>query len=98
MILDLGGGKLSARLRELAPGGACIEVDAVPLPHAALTLRWGASVAKARIAWVERNRIGLAFQAELTAGQIEEQIRRTALKSRCRARPDWPMGGLTLVS
>jgi hypothetical protein len=63
--LSSGGSVMSCMVRNISLEGAAIEIEnpAFVPPQFRLVMANGSSVHECRIAWIQRNRIGLAFAA-----------------------------------
>ncbi len=58
-----GGSVMSCLVRNISPEGAAIDVEnpAFVPPHFRLVMASDSSVRECRIAWIQKNRIGLTF-------------------------------------
>jgi hypothetical protein len=64
-FVSLGGSVMSCTVRNISTEGAAIDVDnpAFVPPHFRLVMANGSAVRECRIAWIQRNRIGVMFAA-----------------------------------
>jgi PilZ domain len=60
-----GGSVMSCVIRNISPEGAAIDVEnpAFVPPHFRLVMAKDSSVRECRIAWIQKNRIGVTFAA-----------------------------------
>lgn len=64
----------SARVLNLAQGGALIETFAPLLARSALKLRCGTCIVATTVVWRISDRLGINFDAPLTEAQVVEQV------------------------
>lgn len=82
-IIRLGGQEYSARILNIAPGGAMIECSASFPPAASFFLRCGSIAADAVVVWEKSGRYGVNFRLPLSREQLTEQMSRNdAINSR----------------
>ncbi|HET9429514.1 MAG TPA: PilZ domain-containing protein [Allosphingosinicella sp.] len=74
--VTLGGKDYSARILNLAHGGALIECSAPFPPEASLFLRCGSIAVDSRIVWEKGGQYGVNFQCPLSEEQVKEQLSR----------------------
>lgn len=90
-IVTLAGQDYSARLLNIAHGGAMIECAASFPPAASFLLRCGSISAGAVIVWEKGGRYGVSFRSPLSDRQVTEQLSRNgAIGSRQRANSPIP--------
>lgn len=75
-IVTLGGRDYSARVLNIAPGGAMIECTASFPPAASFFLCCGSIAADAVIVWEKGGRCGVNFRVPLSERQVTEQLSR----------------------
>lgn len=76
----------SARIVNIAPGGAMIETSAILDVGLPVTLRCGSIVADAIVMWSEGFRTGVNFAVSLSDRDLAEQVARTVAISSRRLR------------
>lgn len=75
-IIRLSGQEYSARIVNIAPGGAMIECSASFPPAASFFLRCGSIAADAIVVWEKSGRYGVNFRSSLSEEQMLEQLTR----------------------
>ena len=77
-IVTLGGNEYSARILNLAPGGALIECAASFPPAATFLVRCGSIAADSVVVWQQNGRYGVNFRLPLSEEQVKEQLSRNS--------------------
>lgn len=72
--LDLSGGVLAVKLRNLSVDGALIEGDALPIEGAAVVFKRNELAVPGRIAWVKGKRAGVTFTRKLAPEAVLNNI------------------------
>lgn len=80
------GQNFTARLANIAPGGAMLETSAELDVGAAAIFQCGTIAAQATVIWTKPGKIGLSFLAPLAGSQVDEQISRGEALAARRAR------------
>jgi PilZ domain-containing protein len=75
--IDLGGRTIPVKLRDLCPGGALIEGDALPIEGSRIQFRREHLSVSCRVAWSHGRRAGLAFDALIRPEDVLHAIRPT---------------------
>lgn len=75
-IVTLAGQNYSARVLNIAPGGALIECSASFPPAVVFLLRCGSIAAESIVIWEKDGQFGLSFRTPLSEQQITEQLSR----------------------
>lgn len=88
--LETGAGAIPVSLRDLSPQGALVKSKGLPAAGATVRFRKGELDLPARVAWVERDRAGIAFDEVLDPEAVLRHIPRPAP----RVRPDFRRPGL----
>jgi hypothetical protein len=88
--LETDDGARAVSLRDLSPQGALVTGKALPEPGAVVRFRKGELDLPARVAWVERDRAGIAFDAPLDTDSVLRHVPRPAPL----AKPDFRRPGL----
>ena len=88
--LETGAGVMPVSLRDLSPQGALVKGKGLPEAGATVRFRKGELDLAGRVAWVERDRAGIAFDALLEPEAVLRHVPRPAP----RARPDFRRPGL----
>jgi hypothetical protein len=78
--------EFTARLANIAPGGAMLETLAEPEMGARMVLRCGTIAAEAKVIWKEPGILGVSFVSPLCEGDVDEQIARAEALAARRAR------------
>jgi hypothetical protein len=78
VVVSSGGKDYRARLVNIAPMGAMLEVSAPLIEGTSLFLRCGSIEAHAAVVWIRGLRIGIKFSAPLSERQIAECLSRAA--------------------
>lgn len=86
VILSSGGRDYRARLINIAPMGAMLEVSAPLVEGTSLFLRCGSIDAHAVVVWIKGLRIGIKFSAPLSERQIAGQLSRAAAAAAHKSR------------
>jgi hypothetical protein len=70
-LVSAGGSVMTCVVRNISPDGAAIDVEnsAFVPPRFRLVMDNGASVRDCTVAWIQKNRIGLVFDAKAKSGQ-----------------------------
>jgi len=84
--IAFAGQNFTARLANIAPGGAMLETEAEPDVGATAIFQCGTISAQATVIWRNPGKIGLSFIAPLTGSQVDEQISRGEALAARRAR------------
>ena len=74
--LELSGGVLAVKLRNLSVDGALIEGDALPIEGAAVVFKRNELAVPGRIAWVKGKRAGVTFTEKLAPETLLHHIPR----------------------
>ena len=74
--LELSGGVLAVKLRNLSVDGALIEGDALPIEGAAVVFKRNELAIPGRIAWVKGTRAGVTFTEKLEPETLLHHIPR----------------------
>jgi hypothetical protein len=69
------------KVRDLSPGGACIEGELLPHDGSNLIFRRGGQFTRARVAWASRERFGLEFSDSLDVRDALRTVSRPKLAS-----------------
>lgn len=77
VLVESFGGKFSAHIRDISPGGAMIETIAPLKRGAALILSCGTIQAKAVVVWETGGRFGLKFYSLVSETEIAQQLVRS---------------------
>jgi hypothetical protein len=78
VIVISGGKDYTARITNIAPMGAMLELSAPLTEGTTLLLRCGSIEAEAVVVWMKNLRIGVMFSAPLNGRQIDVQLSRAA--------------------
>ncbi|HEU5482171.1 MAG TPA: PilZ domain-containing protein [Sphingomicrobium sp.] len=70
--LDSGHGPTAAHIRDISRSGALVESEVVPETGATVRLTCGDTTVTARVAWSERNWLGLEFYTPVVAGMLKD--------------------------
>jgi hypothetical protein len=73
--IEVGGRSLPVKLRDLCPGGALIEGDALPVEGARVLFAREHLTVSCRVAWSHGRRAGLAFDAAIRPEDVMRAIR-----------------------
>lgn len=85
-IVLFGGREYSARLINIAQGGAKIEASAPLVLHSILELRAGTVAVRAVVVWLGSSCVGVNFNSVLTDCQVAEQVSRSIALATRRSR------------
>ena len=72
--LELSGGGLDVRLRNLSPEGALVEGEGMPLEGTPLTFRRNDLAVAGRVAWLVGQRAGIAFDSLLSPDEVLHHV------------------------
>jgi hypothetical protein len=86
VIVSSGSKDYRARLINIAPMGAMLEVSAPLIEGASVFLRCGSIDAHAVVIWIRGLRMGIKFSAPLSERQIAEQLCRAAAAASLKSR------------
>lgn len=89
--LELSGGSMPVRLRNLSADGALVEGDGLPVEGASVLFRRQELSVPARVVWVRENRAGLSFNESLSP----ETVLRHIPTPRPRVLPEFRRPGVT---
>lgn len=90
-MIELSGGVLAVKLRNLSVDGALIEGDALPIEGAAVVFKRNELAIPGRIAWVKGKRAGITFTRKLALEAVLNNIP----SPKPRVIPEFPHPGLT---
>jgi hypothetical protein len=85
-IVSSGGRDYSARIQNIAPMGAMVELCAPFTEGTSLILRCGSIEVHAVVVWIRQLRMGIRFTAPVSERQIEEQLSRAAAAASLKTR------------
>jgi hypothetical protein len=85
-LIRVGEKTFTAKLTNIARGGAKFETSAPILAGAKLTVCCGAVVAEASVVWRNAEILGVNFDARLSDDQVQQQVTRSAALAALAAR------------
>jgi hypothetical protein len=86
VIVSSGGKDYSARITNIAPMGAMLEVSAPLFEGTSLLLRCGSIDVHAMVVWTKDLRMGVNFSTKLSERQVAEQLSRAVAADSCKSR------------